>query len=146
MHVQWVWVQECFDGDLGLNYRPELLVGLHSVDCSRQPRMVSGQQIAVTGITGMLTIVCGIWDAKHILFGVRTSPKAVPPMSSSSWITNDSASGFFCFKTSSAEKANWRDERAAESLGRNFRYWMKTRAATYIQKAINGSICFVLAQ
>jgi hypothetical protein len=53
--------------------------------------------------------------------------------------------GFLFFKASRAEKKNCKDERAAESSGRDCRYCTKTRAATYTQKDMKGFIYGKLA-
>lgn len=69
----------------------------------------------------------------------------MPSKSTSSWTKKDSVSGFFRFKACIAARRNCREEIICSSLGRNFRYCTKTRAATYKQKARKGFIYKLLA-
>lgn len=93
------------------------------------------------------TVVCGLTLSSGVSpVGRRISRNAVPSMSTSSCTRNDSVMGFLFFKASRAEKKNCKDERAAESSGRDCRYCTKTRAATYTQKDMKGFIYGKLAR
>lgn len=72
-------------------------------------------------------------------FGVSLRiPRPLPSSSMSNCTRNDSARGLLVLVALRAESKNWREERTGWSSGRDLRYWMKIREATYKQNAVKG--------
>jgi len=78
-----------------------------------------------------------LYAKTDLYFGLR-----IPRLSrsTSNWTKKDSVNGFFFFIAFIADRRNRKESPDWLSSGRLFRYWTKTRAATYKQKDMNGFI------